>query len=285
MRYCFTLLLFIIAYTLQAQEIAPPTFKDTRVINSHSVETLKNRKLDIRIGHRFGDLFGDFGGWPTFYGLENAADVMIGAEYGISNVLTIGISRTKGAGPLKQLINPSLKYKVLRQNEENMPFTLTALAMGSISTMSTNPNPEALSNFKTFSHRMVYNVQLILGRRFSDRFSMQISPGVIHRNQVRFGETNDLLFLNAAARIQLSRVIGLILDGTLPVSNTLESSGDPYYLPFGIGFEFDTGGHVFQVNFTNARGMMETDYIPYSTSNWANGGFRLGFTISRLFNL
>ena len=48
-------------------------FKDTRVINSQSVETLRKGILDFRIGHRFGDVKGK---WPTLWGLENAADVI-----------------------------------------------------------------------------------------------------------------------------------------------------------------------------------------------------------------
>ena len=52
-----------------------------------------------------------------------------------------------------------------------------------------------------------------------------------------------------------------------------------------IGFEFETGGHVFHVNFTNSRGMLENDFLPYNSANWAQGAFRLGFTISRTFPL
>ena len=81
------------------------TFKDRRVINTHSVETLPARKLDVRIGHRFGDLAGEFGGWDNFYGLENAQDIMIGAAYGFTNSFTVGLHRTKGAGALTRLVN------------------------------------------------------------------------------------------------------------------------------------------------------------------------------------
>ena len=101
---CLTNFLFAQNYTYQ-------TFKDTRVINTHTVETLPKRVLDVRIGHRFGDLAGRNGGWQTFYGLEDAADILFGVEYGITDNITVGLSRTKGAGPLKKLINTSLKYR------------------------------------------------------------------------------------------------------------------------------------------------------------------------------
>ena len=55
--------------------------------------------------------------------------------------------------------------------------------------------------------------------------------------------------------------------------------------PIALGVEFDTGGHVFQLNFTNSRGFGEVQYIPSTTSNVADGQFRFGFTISRVFKL
>ena len=98
---------------LFSQELATPIFKDTRIINAASVETLPGKIIDIRIGHRFGDLVGDAGGWPTFYGLESARDVLIGLDVGLSPKFMVGVNRTKGNGPLKQLINTSLKYKLI----------------------------------------------------------------------------------------------------------------------------------------------------------------------------
>ena len=150
--------------------------------------------------------------------------------------------------------------------------------------MSKSNNPESINYFQSFSHRVVYDLQLVIGRKFSDRFSLQVTPSWIHRNLVPFGQNNDLISLGLAARVQVSRTMALLLDMTAPFdSNYTTDNG--YYMPLGIGFEFDTGGHVFQVNITNARGMIETDYIPNTRSNWADGEFRLGFTISRLFNL
>lgn len=267
------------------------TFKDRRVINAHSVETLPARKLDVRIGHRFGDLFGDAGGWPTFYGLENATDVMIGAEYGVTNRFTAGVYRSKGAAKLKQLVNGIAKYKILQQYEEHpSSISLTAAGIFSLSTMQKVDNPEAINYFDKFSHRMAYTVQLIVGQKFSENFSLQFTPGYTHRNVVEFGDRNDTYSVGVASRIQITRVVGVIADITIPLNGeqsplTSSGLGVQYHLPIGIGLEFDTGGHIFQLNFTNATGMMETDYIPNTTSSWSEGEFRIGFTISRLFNI
>ncbi|MFK7932663.1 MAG: DUF5777 family beta-barrel protein [Saprospiraceae bacterium] len=281
-------LCFLVA---NAQENIYNTFKDTRVINSHSVETLKKRSLDIRITHRFGDLFGANGGWPTFYGLEVAEDVMIGAEYGATDDLSIGLFRSAGAGSLKQLISPSVKYRILQQNTDNIPLSLTVVGIGSLSTMAKNENAQGLNRFPKFAHRIVYTVQALAARKFGERFSLQTGLSFNHRNLVESFDDNDIFSLTLASRVQMTKVIAIIADLNLPLNGIRgvgaeNSENIPNYQPaFGIGFEFDTGGHVFQLNITNATGILENDFIPYTDSVWADGGFRIGFTISRAFNL
>lgn len=288
---CF--LALCLCHSLLAQDQVYQTFKDSRIVNIQSVETLAKRRLDVRIGHRFGDLLGDNGGWPTFYGLESATDVMIGAEYGVSDNFTAGIYRTKGAGAmpqgqagLRQLVNGVFKYRLLRQKEgEGTPFTLTVLGVSSVSTSRRiEGNPDVLRSFPEFFHRMAFTGQLLLARKFSDGFSLQLAPGYTHRNLVPFEDENGLFSVGAGARVQLSRVFGIIADITLPFSER-RTTDNGFYPAIGLGLEIDTGGHLFQVNFTNATGIMETDYIPYTTGNWLDGEFRLGFTISRVFNL
>lgn len=285
-RFILLSLLFLSIQWLQAQDgLTFETFKDTRVINTHSVETLHSGKLDVRIGHRFGDLVGSAGGWPTFYGLENATDIMIGVEYGVSRTLTIGLNRTKGSGPLKRLVNGIVKYKVLQQKEDDStPITITALGVASASTMGKSEDPEVLNFFEKSSHRFIYTGQLLIARKFSDNFSLQVIPSYTHRNVVGFNDENGIFSMGFATRVQLSKVFGIIIDGTFPFSE-LRTTENGYHPAIGVGLEIDTGGHVFQINFTNATGISETDYIPNTTGDWGEGQFRLGFTISRGFNL
>ena len=288
MRLFFTLLfclIFSYAYSQEKSEIEYRTFKDSRVINSHSAETLPARKMDFRVSHRFGDLAGSNGGWETFYGLENATDISIGIDYGVTDRLTLGLNRSKGAGPLTRLVNGTVKYKLIGQGiKEGAPVTLTLLGGASISTAKKIDDPELLSSFPKTAHRMVYNFQAIFARKFSERFALQVSPGYVYRNYVPQNDENGLFHLGLALRLQLTKVFGLIADTTVPFSD-LRTADQGYYLPLGFGLEVDTGGHVFQINLTNTTGLAPTDYIPNTRSNWADGQFRLGFTISRLFNL
>lgn len=289
---CFLLIpMFYIQGNGQAEKIFQ-TFKDTRVINSHSVETLPQGKMDIRIGHRFGDISGSTGGWQTFYGLENASDILFGTEYGITNNLMVGLNRTKGAGTLKQNLTGLAKFRIINQESKgNQPFSLAFLALSSYSTMKKSETPGVLNFFEKKAHRLSYHMELMIARKFHQRFSLQFSSSWTFRNIVASADQNAIVAIGASARIQVTKSMGLILEGRKLFSSYRTNAKDDlgnkiFYMPLGFGLEWDTGGgHIFQMNFTNATGLMETDFIPYTTSNWLDGEFRLGFTISRLFTI
>jgi len=283
----FTLVLLTLQHGLVAQEsTAVQTFKDTRVINTQSVETLKKRHVDFRVGHRFGDLAGSNGGWSTFYGLENSTDVSIGFDFGLTDNTMLGLHRMKGSNVLRQLVNLSIKQKLMTQDAEgSKPFGLAVFGLASISTMPSSPNPGVLSHFDVFAHRMSYHIQVILSKKIGDRFSLQIHPAWTYRNLVPDFDTNDIVSIGYAAKAQLNRNIAVIVEGNLPFSE-LRTKENGYYSGFSLGIEWDTGGgHIFQVNLTNATGMTETDYIPYTQEDWSQGQFRLGFTIGRQFKV
>ena len=287
-RIIFLLFFYSLAHLTNAQSDAKvyQTFKDTRVINAHSTETLKAGILDFRIAHRFGDFGGDGGGWETFFGLENASDVMIGFEYGITDNFMIGLNRAKGSGPLKQNVNGIAKIKFAEQDVDNtIPFSLAILGIASASTMPRSRTEGVINFFDRTAHRFTYHGELIASRKFSNYFSLQISGAWTYRNIVPSTDKNDLVSIGLASRIQLSKSIGILLDSRLVFSD-IRTTELGYYIPIGFGIEWETGGgHVFQMNFTNATGIEQTDYIPYTTSNWMDGEFRLGFTIARQFRL
>lgn len=270
----------------QSSEKVYQTFKDTRVINTHSTEMLKAGILDFRIGHRFGDAAGAGGGWETFYGLEDASDVLIGFEYGIRDNFMIGLNRSKGSGPLRQLVNGSTKIRLAEQDKQGgLPFSVAVLGLVSASTQPRSTLQGSIDFFEKTAHRFAYHAEVLIARKFSNYLSLQLSGAWTYRNIVPNEDQNDLASVSIASRIQLSKSIGIILDGRMVFSD-LRTAEAGFYAPIGIGIEWETGGgHVFQMNFTNATGIVQTDYIPYSTSNWLDGEFRLGFTIARQFRI
>lgn len=279
-KYTLIVLLLTAQGALLGQDKVHQTFKDTRIINTHSVETLRKGILDFRVSHRFGDFAGDAGGWPTFYGLENVADVLIGFEYGLSDDFMVGISRTKGSGPLRQNINGLFKYRVMRQDVNGSnPFSVAFVGTASYSTMQSS------NLIQKSIHRFSYHLQMLIARKFNERIALQAGAAWTYRNNVLSNDKNDLPSLSGAFKYQISKVFALIVDANFPISD-LRNEANDYFFPIGVGFEWETGGgHVFQINLTNATGLMETDYLPYTRTSWGQGEYRLGFTISRGFKL
>lgn len=269
------------------KEYVEYTFKTTRVINAHSIETVKKGGLDFRVSHRFGNL-ADSSFSHSFFGLSSATDVLIAFEYGITDRLQVGIGRTQGAGPIRELYNGNLKYALFKQTKDNhMPISLTLYGNAAISSMKKSTDSTSLSYFRNVAHRTSYLAQIIIARKFNEWFSLELLPTYLHRNLVRTYDENDLFSIGYAMRVKFNKRFGMIFDGFIPISTwrLKNSEVDPYYIPLGVGFEWETGGHVFHLNFTNSTGLLENDFIPYTNENWAKGGFRFGFTISRVFQL
>ncbi len=283
--YFFTSLL-ILSFNSVSQDETPVynTFNTTRVISSHSTETLWKHELDFRVGHRFGDIGGAQGGAQTLFGIDNSADIAVGFEFGVTNDLDIGLTRYKGAGPYRQLFEGYAKYKFMRQTSEK-PISIVGIAKAYTTTMKAATDSTSPTAFTEFAHRMAYSYQLLIARKFGERFSFQLMPTYVHRNFVAFEDQNVHLSIGAGFRLQLTKLMGIIgeyhhvfTDNDLAISQTLQD-------PIGLAFEFNTGGHIFQLNLTNSRGFGEAQYISSTTSDLTKGQFRIGFTISRIFKL
>ncbi len=293
-------LFFIIVFglsSLQAQETSEnlvyETFLGTRLIHTHTNETVEKGKLDILITHRFGDMAGELGGFNNFFGFDNLSDVRIAFEYGVSHRLTIGVGRSKGfSGPIK-LVDGLVKYRLLQQTVDNkMPFSVTLYGNTVVSHMKATEDPSLATSFDKFAHRMSYDVQAIISRKFSDKFSLQLMPNFLHRNFVVAGDENNNFSMGIAGRFALSKHVALIFDYYQFFSNYRDDINNQegeslvkYYNPLGVGLEIKTGGHVFLINFSNSPGIIENQYLPYTTKNWGDGEFRMGFNISRPIQL
>ena len=198
----------------------------------------------------------------------------------------MGVMRNKGAGPLKSNVNLLMKYRVLRQEKGGRnPFSLAFTGLVSYSTMQKSEFECAINFFGKGAHRVSYNLQFVLASKLTERLAVQAGAGLTYRNIVQPGDFNDLPNVSLVLKYQFSKVFGLIFDSNFMFSE-YHTAENNRYPAIGVGFEWETGGgHVFQINLTNATGMAETDYIPYTSSNWADGEFRIGFTISRQFKL
>jgi hypothetical protein len=256
------------------------TFKSSRLILGSTTETVKKKNLNFLVIHRFGDLAGSEGGGKTFFGLDNSSDIYIGFEYGISNNLDIEFGRSKFA----QLIDLGLKYAVLHQTSDNSsPIAITLLGKAGV---------KAYTNdiaFPTFGDRFAYVGQAIIARKFSSAFSLQVSPTFVRHNSpfpYVAGNEKDMFALGVAGRLKVTKRMALVVDYAHPFSSFRDNAtgANAFYDPLGIGWEIETGGHVFTIVFTNAKAISESNYLATTQSDWGKGQFRLGFTISRMFS-
>jgi len=272
------------------------TFKETKIINAQTTETCRAGTWAFNITHRFGNMgTASNGGGHTLYGLDNISDIRLGFDFGVTRDLTVGFGRSKAA----ELIDGYFKYRFLTQTTDNhVPFSLALYC-----DMSYTPQTAAIfysgvnphdSIFKQNDmHRFTYVSQLILARRFGSRFSVELLPTYTHRNFIvaninadnDAAETSDLFSIGAGFRYKFTKRIAFVCDYFYTFSKyRTNNTATPYYMPLAVGFEIETGGHVFHMTFTNATGIVENYFIPNTTDTWSKGGYKFGFNISRVFN-
>jgi len=260
------------------------TFKTTRVINAQSSETVKKGTLDFRITHRFGNAgVASNGGVHTLYGFDNASNIRLSFEYGLTENLMIGIGRSK----TREHIDGLMKYRFLTQTIDNK----VPLSIAFYSNMAFSPLKDK-GEYPKNVHRFSYVFQGIFARKFGTKASVEILPTYVHRNRVignknpdnGASETNDLFSLGGAARIRITKRVSLVGDYFYTFSPYRQNnSANPFYAPLSAGVEIETGGHVFHINMSNSSGIIENDFIPYTNDDWFKGGYKFGFTISRVF--
>ena len=273
------------------------TFKSPQIINGQSNETTPKNDLLFVVMHRFGDIAGSNGGVQNFFGLDNSSDILIGFNYGISDKLSAGIGRVKGAPNgtgtnQRQLVYANLKYRVLQQTEDNfLPVSVTLFGNSTISVMEKLDLATSDAAFTNFSDRMSYVAQVIIARKFNDRLSFAISPTYVRRNYVPFMDRNNTFALGMGGRLKFAPRMAIVADYFLNFRNEeskdyfLSQKDFRFYSPLGVGLEIETGGHVFNLIFTNATAILENQFIPNTSTTWTDGEFRWGFSISRTFTL
>jgi hypothetical protein len=249
------------------------TFKTTRLINGQSIETTQQGVMDLKISHRFGTVNG---GAYEFFGLDNAS-MRFGFDFGLSPKLMIGVGRST----YQKQYDGFIKYKLLRQStgKRNMPISLALMTSAMVTTLKwtdpTRPN--------YFSSRLQFAHQIIIARKFSESTSIQLMPTLVHYNLVtNANDPNDIIAIGIGGRQKITPRISINAEYyyQLPaykLPNTTNS------LSFGVDIE--TGGHVFQLHFTNSRGMTERTFISETAGKWEKGDILFGFNISRVFTI
>lgn len=249
------------------------TFNGTRIINGHSIETRKSGTLDVIFMHRFGRI--NTGAYEL-WGLDEAW-IRLGAEYSISNSFTLGLGRSS----YEKTYDGFIKYKFLKQTSgaKNFPFSSTAFASMAINTLKpVDPDMDI-----QFSSRVSYTYQVLFARKFNKKLSLQLTPTLVHHNLVDTpDENNDIFAFGFSGRHKIGKRMAVTFEYFYQFNNNTNQTN---YDPLGIGLEFETGGHVFQLVFANSQAMIEKQFITETAGNFFDGDIHFGFNIVRAFQL
>lgn len=260
-------------YAQKAQApLTPQAFWGPRLINGQTTEVLPAGKLNFAVAHRFGPL----DGVQNFFGMDGTSNFRLGLAYGLTDRLTTGLGRSR----LEKRYDAFVKYKVLRQRDRGMPLSATVLVGSSINTEPLRPGQES---YFRFDHRLHYQAQVLLSRKLGFRWSVQLAPTVVHRNLVDYAsEGNTSYALGSGLRVQLTPRMALTGEYYL----RLQPGQHPfqtYQNPLGLSLDIETVYHRFQLQFTNAFSLLESEFIPDTVGDHSIWPIRFGFNISRVF--
>ncbi|CAN5873558.1 DUF5777 family beta-barrel protein [soil metagenome] len=249
-------------------------FKSSRVVNGHSMEFIGKGVLDVRILHRFGTINS---GFNNLFGLDQA-NMRFGFDYGVTKNFTVGVGRSN----VGKEWDGFLKFRPIWQSRGGRWPSPVSIVMITGATYSTLPWADPSRKNYTTSRMAFYN-ELIIGRKFGERFSMQLAPTFVHRNIVPTStDANNVYALGIGARLKISKRTAFVVDYHYIVKGL---DKEIYKDPLSIGFDVETGGHVFQLHFSNATGMNEKAFLTNTTNDWAKAEIRFGFNLSRVFTV
>lgn len=254
------------------------TFETTRVINGQSIEMTGKGVLDFKISHRFGSVNGGVG---QFFGLDGAV-TQLGFDYGVTKWLTIGVSRSTYDKEYEGYV----KGRILTQTEDNhIPVSLDYV--GAISCTSNTAPDLGVGVDYAFSNRLCYVNQLLISRKINNRFSLQLMPTIIHYNIVDLDvQPNNVIAVGAGGRVKLSNRFSVNVEYYYQIPGTdLSVTSNKTHNSLSVGVDIQTGGHVFQLFFTNSSAITERAFVGQTTDSWSKGQIHFGFNISRIFQI
>ena len=257
--------------TQETEKFIYPAFKAMKIGNLQSTKVAAKGDLYLYVSHRFGTLED---GLSTFFGFDNA-NTKIQLVYGILDWLHIGVSRES----IRKTYAGSVKFKILSQRE-NIPVNITGYGTVNINTLDRKDR----FPFLEFPDRLSFASQLLISRRVSNSLSLEIAPtyirqNLVFRNDLARDQYHDQLAFGIGARMKLTKRMSLNVDY---VHNFNRRENSPYNDPFTIGVDIETGGHVFQLLFSNAQSTNEPGFISFAEGDWFNDVF-FGFNIVRVF--
>jgi len=266
--------------TTATNETVASAFKSLKIVNLESTKLAAKGDFYFIVAHRFG--FIDKG-FDDFFGLDNA-NTQLKFLYGVNDWLTVHVGRSG----FQETYDFAAKYRLFAQRENEFPVTIVGFNSVAINSELKKENYPKLQ----FENRLSYVAQVLISRKFSEKLSLEIAPSVFHENTLRdlLDNNNALILPNPqdntqfalgfGGRYKLTKRWSVNVDYAAHLNRASQSN---YKNPLSIGVDLETGGHVFQMHFTNAQAMHETGYLGQTSGNWSKGEIAFGFNLVRVF--
>jgi hypothetical protein len=249
------------------KEKVTSAFKALKIVNLESTKLAAKGDLYFVVAHRFGSIKDGFEG---FYGLDNA-NTQIKFIYGLTPGINISAARSEFAYDF------ATKYMLLPQIKDGFPVTIAGFNSLSIN----NTLKESLYPKLEFENRLTYVAQLLISRKFSEKLSLEIVPSFFHENFVLDPQQNNSQYaIGFGGRYKFAKRWSLNMDYAAHLNR---ASNSIYKNPLSIGFDLETGGHVFQMHFTSSQAIDEAGYLGRTTGDWTKGDVFFGFNLARVF--
>ncbi|MEO8235097.1 MAG: DUF5777 family beta-barrel protein [Flavobacterium sp.] len=254
------------------KEVEVSAFKGLQICNMQSTKMPVKGEWYVLISHRFGDLAK---GVDNFFGLDEAM-TKIGAIYGATNWLSFGVSRHRN----NKIYELALKYKMANQEVDGFPVTIVGY-----NTMDIRSDKlSVIYPYSKFNNRLAYSTQLLVSRKFSDNFSLELAPILVHKNLYDgIEDKKNTLLLGSGARYKITKRMSVNLEYAARL-NLPEGFTSQYHNPLSLGLDIDTGGHIFQMVFSNSQPMNDVTAFTNSSGRWdGTKQFYFGFNMYRVF--
>lgn len=242
-------------------------FKGLKIVNIESTKLAAKGDLYFIVAHRFGSVKDGFEG---FYGLDSAV-TQLKFVYGVTNWFTVSGARSELAYDF------SGKFLIQPQEVDGFPLAIagfTSLAINNTLKESNYPD-------MTFENRLIYVTQLLVSRKVNSNLSLELAPTYFHENFViDDNQDNSQFALGMGGRYKFAKRWSLNVDYAAHMNR---SSSSPFKDPLSIGVDLETGGHVFQMHFSNSQGIHEAGFLGNTTGDWTKGDIFFGFNLLRVF--
>ena len=256
-------------------------FKSLKIVNLESTKLASKKDLYLIVAHRFGSVKN---GFDDFFGLDYSV-TQIKFIYGFTDWLNVGIARSSR----DKKYGLHAKYRLKPQEENGFPVSIVGYNLVTVNTSLKDDNYPNID----FQDKLTYTSQILVSRKFNENLSLLIAPTYVHENlatrsyveqsdgsTIAFDEENDQFAIGVGGRYKVSKRVSINLDYGIHLNR---NDNSVYNNPLSIGADIETGGHVFQVHFTNAQAMFEEGFIVQGEGDWADGDFFFGFNLVRVF--